>query len=162
MKSFIKTLKISYPFIKFEESENYYWSPDKKIIFYKNNEDENNQESKWAILHELGHALLGHLNYGGDYSLLRKEAEAWEEAKKLANQFNIKIKENHIQDCLDTYRDWIYKRSICPKCSTKCLQKNDFTHYVCHNCHKQWKVTSSRFCRAYRISKDQEKQKVFI
>ena len=160
MKNFIKILKTNYPGIKFEESDSFYWSPDKKIIFYKQNKNE--IESTWAILHELGHALLGHINYGGDYSLLRKEAEAWEEAKKIAKKFSIKINEDHIQDCLDTYRDWIYKRSICPKCSTKCLQKNDFNHYVCHNCHTQWKVTSSRFCRAYRISKYQHKQKLLI
>lgn len=160
MKNFIKTLETSYPNIKFKMSESFYWSPDKNVIFYK--DAENEIESIWALLHELGHALLGHINYGGDYSLLRKEAEAWEEAKKLAKKFSIKINEDHIQDCLDTYRDWIYKRSICPKCSTKCLQKNDFKHYICHNCHMQWKVTSSRFCRAYRISKDQDIQKILI
>ncbi len=160
MNSFIKTLKKRYPNLTFKEGERYYWSPDQKIIFYK--KDEVNKESKWAILHELGHALLDHVDYGGDYSLLRKEAKAWEKAKELAQTFKMTIDDDHIQDCLDTYRDWIYKRSICPKCSTKCLQKSDYRHYVCHNCHTKWKVTSSRFCRAYRKSKNIEDRLLVI
>jgi hypothetical protein len=55
---------------------------------------------------------------------------------------------------LDTYRDWLYKRSICPTCTAKCLQQGDFVHYRCFNCHTTWRVTASRFCRAYRRQKD--------
>lgn len=108
----------------------------------------------WSLLHETGHALLDHTSYKADFELLRLEVEAWERAKLLAADLDVAIDEDHIQDCLDTYRDWLFKRSICPQCNTKCLQQGDFVHYRCFNCHTVWRVSSSRFCRAYRSTKN--------
>ena len=53
--------------------------------------------------------------------------------------------------------NWVLKppaRSICPQCTTKALQQSDYAHYRCFNCHTRWRVTPSRFCRAYRTTKD--------
>ena len=95
--------------------------------------------------------------------LLKLEVEAWEKAKEVALKLDIKIDPNHIEDCLDTYRDWLYKRSVCPKCSNKSLQQSDFNHYECFNCHMRWRVTTSRFCRTYRMKdKTTVQQEVFI
>jgi hypothetical protein len=126
------------------------------------------QQAQWALLHETGHALLEHQSYKGDFELLRLEVAAWERAREVAATIShdfspdstpdagmdVTIDEDHIQDCLDTYRDWLYKRSICPTCTTKCLQQDDFVHYRCFNCHTTWRVSSNRFCRAYRNTKN--------
>jgi len=81
------------------------------------------------------------------------EVDAWERARRLASDLGTEIDEDHIQNCLDTYRDWLDKRSICPTCTTKCLQQGDFIHYRCFNCRSVWKVTANRFGRAYRSTK---------
>jgi hypothetical protein len=33
------------------------------------------------------------------------------------------------------------------------LQQDDHQHYRCFNCHTVWRVSTSRFCRAYRSTK---------
>jgi len=102
-----------------------------------------------GLLHELAHALLGHTNYATDIDLLHKEVSAWEKAATLADRYHITLDQNHMQDCLDTYRDWAYKRSICPSCHANGLQ-TAAQDYHCLNCGQQWHVSGSRFCRPYR------------
>lgn len=150
MDELITDLRRRYPRLKFVAGKQFYWSPETGEIFYK--AGAGGRRAAWSLLHETGHALLGHKNYKADFELLRLEVAAWEQARRLAAGAGITIDEDHIQDCLDTYRDWLYKRSICPKCTTKCLQQGDFVHYRCFNCHTVWRVTASRFCRAYRRS----------
>ena len=149
MDNLISSLEAKYPNINFEKGEKFYWSPSKKVVYYKEF-DKDLDSSKWALLHEVGHALLKHKDYEKDFTLLRMEVLAWEKAKKIAKDFSEKIDEDHIQDCLDTYRDWIYKRSQCPNCSTISLQNSKDNKYKCFNCLAIWKVTSSKFCRPYR------------
>jgi hypothetical protein len=152
METLIKTLGTRFPQLRFTPGENFFWSPETAEIFYR--QKARGQKATWSLLHETGHALLEHKSYKADFELIRLEVAAWEQAKQLAEELELTIDENHIQDCLDTYRDWLYKRSICPECGTKCLQQDDFVHYRCFNCHTAWRVTASRFCRAYRRSKD--------
>lgn len=148
MLKLIERLQVSHPQLKFTAGPQFCWSPETGEIFYK--PGLKGSRAKWSLLHETGHALLGHVGYKADFELLRLEMEAWERAKQLASDFDITIDEDHIQNCLDTYRDWLYKRSICPKCSTKSLQQPDFIHYRCFNCHAVWRVSANRFGRAYR------------
>jgi hypothetical protein len=152
MERLLSQLKASYPQLKFTAGKGFVWSPETGEVFY--DEKRTGKRARWSLLHETGHALLGHKSYNADYELIRLEVEAWERAKELAAQLGITINEEHIQDCLDTYRDWLYKRSICPQCGTKSIQQNDYAHYRCHNCHTAWRVTPSRFARAYRRSKN--------
>jgi hypothetical protein len=152
MEKLIDRLSAKYPKLRFTSGENFFWSPETSEIFYK--AGASGQKATWSLLHETGHALLEHRSYKADFELIRLEVAAWERAKQLAADIGTAIDEDHIQDCLDTYRDWLYKRSICPECSTKCLQQDDYAHYRCFNCRAVWKVTASRFCRAYRRSKD--------
>lgn len=151
MQQLIAQLQARFPALRFTPGQQFCWSPETKEIFYK--DKAGGQEAIWSLLHETGHALLQHHNYQADFELLRLEVAAWERARELAADVGVDIDENHIQDCLDTYRDWLYKRSICPTCTTKCLQQDDFAHYRCHNCHTIWRVSASRFCRAYRSTK---------
>ncbi len=134
--------------VKFKAGHQFYWSPETKEIVY----DQNylNEKSDWSLLHETGHALLNHNFYKNDFHLLSLEVTAWEKAKEIANDLKIIIDQNHIEDCLDTYRDWLDKRSTCPVCNVRSLQQTNFINYHCFNCHSVWKVTPSRFCRPYR------------
>lgn len=152
MQKLITEIQGEFPHLQFTPSKLFYWSPDTSEIFY--NSRARGQQAMWSLLHETGHALLGHTSYKADFELVRLEVAAWERAELLAQHLGLCIDGEHIQDCLDTYREWLYKRSICPNCSTKSLQQGDFVHYRCFNCHTTWRVTASRFCRAYRRQKN--------
>ncbi len=151
MKQLITQLRIKYPTLKFRSGDQFSWSPETKEIIYKSSSGKN---ATWSLLHETGHALLGHQSYKADFELVRLEIDAWQKAREVAHELDITISEDHIEDCLDTYRDWLYKRSICPNCGTKSVQQDDYIHYRCFNCSTVWKVTASRFCRAYRSTKN--------
>lgn len=151
MLQLLDKLAGAYPHLSFKPGEHFCWSPEHSEVFYKAS---GGRKARWTLLHETGHALLGHDNYCADFELLRLEAEAWQKARELGSKFGLAIDEDHIQDCLDTYRDWLYKRSICPDCGTKCLQQDDYLHYSCFNCHKVWRVSSNRFARTYRSTKN--------
>jgi hypothetical protein len=159
MQTTINRLNALYPALNFKAGKQFYWSPETAEIFY--NEAANDDQAQWSLLHETGHALLQHTSYTADVELLRLEVAAWGKARELAELLDIKLDEDHIQDCLDTYRDWLYKRSICPKCHTKCLQQDNRVNYRCFNCHAVWQVSSSRFCRAYRTIKNVSAAPIF-
>ena len=136
------------PGLHFVAGDCFYWSPAKCQIFYK--QDASGETAIFSLLHEAGHGLLGHKRYKLDFELLQLEVAAWEHANHLALGYGIIISEDHIQDCLDSYRDWLYRRSICPSCTAKALQQDDQPLYRCFNCHTTWQVAPSRFCRPYR------------
>jgi hypothetical protein len=148
MLKLITDMSEKYKEISFAPGDHFYWSPESKTVFY--NSKGKGKTAKWSLLHETGHGLLGHMTFYSDLELIRLEIEAWEKAKELGKQFKVRVDEEHIQNCLDTYREWLYKRSICPTCSAKCLQLNDFIHYRCFNCHEVWRVSPNRFVRSYR------------
>ena len=152
MEKIIAKLQTQFPQLRFAPGQRFAWSPETGEIIYR--ATARGRQAIWSLLHETGHALLQHQTYQTDFNLLRLEVEAWEQAHGLAAKLGTKIDEDHIQDCLDTYRDWLYKRSICPTCTAKCLQQDDFAHYRCFNCHTVWRVTASRFGRAYRSTKN--------
>jgi hypothetical protein len=152
MQPLITKLQARFPGLRFTEGMQFCWSPETAEIFYK--AGGGSRRAQWSLLHETGHALLGHADYRTDFELVRLEVAAWEKAHAVGTDLAIAIDPEHIQDCLDTYRDWLYKRSICPQCTAKCLQQDDYIHYRCFNCHMVWRVTTSRFCRAYRATKN--------
>lgn len=154
MKNLVNKLSIDYPMIDFSAGEQFYWSPQKQqVCFLKDFVD--NDKGQWTILHELGHALAGHNHYTYDLELLEMEAAAWQKAQEIAEAYSITIANDHIQDCLDTYRDWLHMRSTCPRCNSTSMQK-DPRHYQCFNCEHLWRVTNSRLSRPYRLSVHKE------
>lgn len=152
MENIVSTLSANNPRVRFRRSDRFYWSPATNEVYY--DISANLPDGLWSLLHETGHALLGHCSYKADYELIRLEVAAWEEAKNIATGLGMTIDDDHIQDCIDTYRDWLNNRSICPRCSNRSLQQAELAEYRCFNCHKSWKVTPSRFCRAYRATKN--------
>lgn len=146
MEKLIEALKADYPGLTFVVGQHFCWSPGRQEVYY---ELSGKPESMFGVLHEIGHARLGHKGYKTDVDLLKKEARAWQEASQLARHYGIALNENHVQDCLDTYRDWLHKRSICPTCGAAGIQGSP-NHYNCLNCTDTWEVSTSRFCRPYR------------
>ncbi|MBA3757930.1 hypothetical protein H0X09_03685 [Candidatus Saccharibacteria bacterium] len=146
-KTFVARLSGDYPDFKFRAGREEHWSPQSNTITFTL--DQNEQQLCFGLLHELAHALLGHANYKGDFELIKLEAQAWELASTIGKKYSIEITEDHIQACLDTYRDWLHRRSTCPTCAMHVLQR-DTTTYQCFNCQSIWQVSSGRFVRPYR------------
>lgn len=146
----ISQLKTEYPQYSFVKSTDFLWAPDKKTIFYL----EKDSDDYIYILHELSHALLRHVNYGHDITLIAMEREAWDKATELADSHGVKISDDIVQSSLDTYRDWLHARSTCPDCNATGLQSEKNT-YKCLACGHKWRVNEARSCslRRYKIQK---------
>jgi predicted Zn-ribbon and HTH transcriptional regulator len=155
MEKLIEYLRQDYSGLTFREATVASWSPEKHEVYYC---PDSRDTSVWSVLHELGHALLDHQSYESDVNLLRKETDAWEKAVIIAKRYQITIDPEHIQNCLDTYRDWLHRRSTCPSCGSHGVQQSKAL-YHCLNCGDQWKVSSSRFCRPYRLKMTLEAKK---
>ena len=155
MEKLVRKLKKDHPGLLFSPGHSHCWSPEQGRISY---EKPGKAHALEGLLHELGHARLDHRGYISDVELLKKEVEAWEEAVSLAKTYKVNLDQDHMQDCLDTYRDWLYKRSTCPSCLGTGIQ-TDEQHYHCINCAQVWQVTASRFCRPYRKSRSTENRK---
>lgn len=150
MEKLLKQIGSNHPHISLVEGDHFYWSPKNQQIMYATDPNYDNPEV--TLLHELSHALLEHKTFLTDFQLLLMEAEAWEKAVEIGKTYGVTISEDHIQDCLDTYRDWLYMRSMCPSCGTNSVQDSSRT-YQCFNCSTSWDVSSSRLCRPYRRTK---------
>ncbi len=148
MDSLLPTLCAQFPQVTFQASDSFYWSPRKQLVHYSEKALEDVM-GLWSLLHEVGHATLGHQSFSSDFELLEFEVAAWAKARILAQTYGLSISEDHIQDCLDTYRDWLYQRSTCPTC-TSCGLQSDAKTYHCLNCDCTWQVSASRLCRPYR------------
>ena len=155
MEELVAKLRLDYPNLLFRPGIMNCWSPQRSEILYMNN----SEGSAAGVLHELAHAALNHQAFTSDLELLRKEIDAWEYAKELAVRYNVVVGEEYVQNCLDTYRDWIHKRSSCPRCASSGLQQSA-TVYTCINCLLKWQVTAERLCRPYRRFREKEKAEV--
>lgn len=143
--SLLQELVNSYPEFKFVPSDNFMWSFMDSSIFY----DQNDADFSIYIIHELAHAILGHHIYDRDIQLLRMETDAWDKSVVLAKKHQVKININTIQDNLDSYRDWLHKRSTCTSCQAIGIQINKST-YECLACHQTWSVNEAKHCRLRR------------
>lgn len=144
------TLSITHKIIKdfpqfhFEPASHFKWSPATDTIRYDTSSD-----TLLGLLHELGHALLGHTRYQHDIELLAMERAAWDKARILALSYNLIWNEDDIQTDLDTYRDWLHKRSICPHCQASGVQIQS-SIYQCLACHSRWHVNQAKTCMLQR------------
>lgn len=144
----LPVLQKDFPQITFMPGETFLWSPQDNKILYTTHQT-NVDHGLWALLHELAHATLDHLSYSSDFELLKLESITWQQAKLLGKKYGITINNEHIQDCLDTYRDWLHNRARCPKCSVVSLQRADKL-YKCFNCKTVWRVPLSQKSRISR------------
>lgn len=150
--SWLETLRANYPDITFvENNDTFRWSPQTRSVYVAQLEGE---RDLITLLHETGHALARHDTYTQDIQLLKLERKAWEIARDtLAPLFAIAISEDIIEEALDSYRDWLHARSICPECHSTGVQSNE-SHYRCLACATVWKVNDARTCqlRRYKVS----------
>lgn len=126
----IDQLTRDYPQFTFMPAKTPRWNPHEHVIYYNDNAS--------TTLHELGHALLGHQCYGQDIELIQCERAAWNEALKLAPKYSVQISPAEVETALDSYRDWLYRRSLCPHCSQSGVQSATDYSYRCPNCHIRW------------------------
>jgi hypothetical protein len=145
---------IDYPDVQFVASSRYSWHAGHRHVSYCRKSSGNTMHDMFSLLHELGHALLQHKDYTHDIELLQLEVTAWEQAAALASRYDLKLDDDYVQDCLDTYRDWLHLRATCPTCYGRSLQ-SDRNHYHCFNCQTEWQVSRSRLCRPYRLKTPQ-------
>ncbi len=161
MNKLLPKLIKDFPDLSFRQGNSFSYSPKDRTIFFMIDSGNDNDRHNWSLLHELGHAILKHNSYTTDIELLKMESEAWHKAKQIGAKYGYDINEDHIQDCIDTYRDWLHQRSTCPNCSTHSVQTDSKT-YKCFNCSQSWSVTSSRFCRPYRLKKASNKKSLQV
>lgn len=145
INSVLNQLKHRLPDVEFVAGEVFSWNPNKNQVVYSTDTD----CAVERLLHESGHALAGHQNYGKDINLLEMERDAWEQAKLLGQELSVTIDEDTIQDHLDDYRDWLHARSTCPNCQQTGIQtKNE--SYTCPVCQGVWRVNEARTCQLRR------------
>jgi len=154
MQTLLKQLQRDFPEFNFISSSEFCWSPKNKEVSFDATLM-TGRSGPWTLLHELGHAILDHTTYASDLELIHLETAAWETAKTTGTKYGYEIPEDYIQDCMDTYRDWLHRRSACPKCQTRSFQQSPDS-YQCFNCQNTWTVSSSRFCRPYRRSEQKK------
>ncbi len=142
--SLVKQLTKDYPTLQFAIGNEYRWSHRTNTITHPKKYD------PALLLHEVAHALLRHDAFILDITLLQKEREAWAYAESiLAKRYGITISEDQREDALDTYREWLHSRSLCPDCKLNATQQKTGV-YQCNTCKRQWRVSHSTDTRVYR------------
>ncbi|MCL2371609.1 hypothetical protein FWC63_02610 [Candidatus Saccharibacteria bacterium] len=140
----IERLKADFPEFKFREGKEFRWRPRTRTVTLgrisagdnPGSGVEGGVDAKYALLalHEVAHALLGHEDDTYDLKRLKCEVEAWEKVRaELAPRYDIEFDEELMQDMLDTYREWLHKKSACPICK-QCRLQTKSGGYVCVNC----------------------------
>ncbi len=133
---------------KFVGSSEFYWSAIDKTIHY-DSKLIGSEEGLYKLIHEIGHAKSGHKNFNSGIRLLSLETEAWEKAQSIAKTFDIEIPADYIEHSLDSYRDWLHKRSTCPQCKSIGVESGE-NEYRCFNCRQKWAVSGDQRSRCYR------------
>lgn len=145
--SLIDKLRHDFPRITFTASSTFHWSPDEQTIFYAEPID------AASLLHEVAHGVLSHTRYAYDIELLQMERDAWDYTlTTLAPRYATRIDRDQTEAMLDTYRDWLHDRSLCPTCDATGVQTAEHT-YTCLSCRENWKVNEARSCalRRYKL-----------
>ncbi|MFV0485122.1 MAG: hypothetical protein ACK5MU_02775 [Candidatus Saccharimonadales bacterium] len=135
--SLVKRLREDFPGLIFEVGDDFKFSPPRTICYNPSFRGLPHNKIALLTLHEAAHAVLEHKDYDEDIELLKIEAAAWERAKQLCANYKVRWDEDFVQDRLDTYRDWVHSRSLCPACEISGYQDNGL-RYHCAMCGKIW------------------------
>ena len=127
-----------FPQFEFISGKFFMWSPHASVVVYDKRRCKQN-DGKIALIHEIGHALLGHKLYRYDMELIKMEMDAWDQVRRLAPKYGLSIDEEHIARCIATYDEWLTKRATCPDCQNFSLQKGRDV-YGCFACGSVWEV----------------------
>jgi hypothetical protein len=144
----LPNIEKDFPSFHLKPDNEFRWSPDEMTIYY-----DSQSKDTAALLHELSHAILKHTTYLKDVGLLEIERDAWTHAQTiLAPRYGLTIDDETIQDSLDTYRDWLHARSMCPDCKATGFQVKQH-EYKCIVCGTSWHVNDARSCALRRYTK---------
>ena len=116
----LSVLENDYPELVFRNGKRFLFRPPKTVVI---GSDEENADL--LLLHEVGHALSCHRSFDTDIRRLKMEREAWEKARELAKQYGVEFDDEIIETELDSYREWLDKKSRCKKCGLTCYQAQD-------------------------------------
>ena len=140
-----------YPNLTFTASDTFRWIPSTNTIEYVSTVTE---QEPYLLLHEIGHASLQHGTYASDIELLDMEREAWHYAlSTLVPRYGLDrtVAQSIADDALDSYREWLHRRSTCPTCSAVGIESTKH-HYVCLVCEQTWRVNEARSCELKRYT----------
>ena len=126
--SFLSRLSEDYPEFSFRKGVRFSFRPPKTIMFGATEDNDS-----LLLLHELGHALCGHVDFSIDAERLKMEREAWTKAEELAKQYGVEYDEDMAEKELETYRCWLDTKSRCPHCKLTRYQTPD-GNYHCPRC----------------------------
>lgn len=141
LRSLVAQLQTDFPQFQFQAGDQFKFQPDQQTIFYQPIAP----QAELLLLHELAHALLQHANYHFDVELVKMETDAWEYAKtQLLPRYQVPIDAELIDATLETYRDWLYHRSCCPRCGSVGSQTADLS-YKCLECPARWQPNDAKF-----------------
>lgn len=149
----VKQLQVDHPYVIIKTGKRFSYRPPKTVILGP-------PQPYFALqtLHELGHALSGHKDWSTGVSRLKCEREAWERAETLFFQYQNLIPadtspeadptvnnktqqplsdlaswdEDFVEASLDTYRNWLHLKTICPRCGLTRFQSEDGTYHCPH------------------------------
>ena len=145
ISSLVNRLAADIPSVAFVAGDAFHWEPDTQTITYQAGGTD-----VADLLHEVGHALLAHTDYTRDVQLLAMERDAWHHARTiLAPRYHLVIPESVVDDALDSYRDWLHARSLCPQCHATGVQSARH-EYRCLACLTTWRVNDARQCALRR------------
>lgn len=130
----LEKLKADWLDLRFREGKKFAFRAPRTIYVERGADFEQNS-CKLQVLHEVGHALLGHCEYTLDLERLKMERAAWEKARELCVKYGVNYDEEVVEAALDTYRDWLHRRSQCPDCGLTRYQGADGC-YRCPGCEK--------------------------
>lgn len=124
----LERVRKDYPEIRFRTGARFSFRSPRTIIVGPAEPDDS-----LLLLHEMGHALLKHRDFKTDAMRLKMEREAWGKARELALRYKVEFDDELVERELDTYRDWLDKRSRCPRCNlTRYQTPNGIYH--CPRC----------------------------
>ncbi len=107
----VNKLSVDYPGLRFLNGQRFAFRPPRTVVI---GPDEPSKEL--LLLHEVGHALLGHREFATDVSRLKMEVGAWEKAREIASQYGVEFDDEVMEQELETYRNWLHQKSRCPRC----------------------------------------------
>jgi hypothetical protein len=127
----LETLKVDYPNYTFKSGKKFAFTSPRTIVI-----GPEQPSYDLLILHELAHAILGHKRYTQDIQRIKMERNAWDYVRtSLCKKYNISWNQNFAESELDTYRDWLHRKSLCPTCHLTRVQTPDGIYHCpfCNN-----------------------------
>ncbi len=130
----LDAVRRAYPQLKFRPSTRFKFRPPATVYYESEPALLLSTEQKYCLqlLHEIGHALLGHRDYRVDLERVQMECAAWAKAQELCEHYHIYYDVEFAETELDTYRDWLHQRSLCKNCGLTCYQTPDGIYHCPH------------------------------